>query len=81
MAAYESGDYTSWKSLMDERGGGKVLEIVNADNFAQFAKAKILQSEGKMSEAKEILDELGFPFQERGERPMMQKPALATAAN
>ncbi|MFA6897191.1 MAG: hypothetical protein WCQ96_02820 [Patescibacteria group bacterium] len=81
MAAYESGDYTSWKSLMDERGGGKVLEIVNAGNFAQFAKAKILQSEGKMSEAKEILDGLGFPFQERGERSMMQKPALATVAN
>lgn len=78
MAAYSSSDFASWKALMEERGGGKILEIVNADNFAEFAQAKILQSEGKISEAKAILDEMGFPFQERGGRSMGQ-PAFAGA--
>ena len=70
MATYESGDFAIWKALMEERGGGKILEVINADNFAEFAKAKILQSEGNMDEAKAILDSLGFPFQERGTRAM-----------
>lgn len=77
---YESGGYAGWKTLMEERGGGKILEFVNAYNFSQFAKAKLLQSEGKMAEAKVILDELGFPFQERGARPM-GKPAFAGAVD
>ena len=63
--AFRSKDYETWKSLMEERGGGKILEVVNADNFAKFAEAKVLQSEGKYEEAKAILDELGFPFKER----------------
>ncbi|MFA7169374.1 MAG: hypothetical protein WC178_00800 [Candidatus Paceibacterota bacterium] len=86
--AIESGDYETWKSLMDERGGGKILEIVNADNFSQFAEAKILQSEDKMEEAKAILDELGFPFQERkaqkrgmGMRGAAAPAEYATASN
>lgn len=75
-AAYENGDFASWKALIEERGGGKILEVINADNFAEFAKAKMLQSEGKMDEAKAILDDLGLPFQERGARAM-GRPALA----
>lgn len=66
LAAYQSGDYAAWKAIIDERGGGKIAELVTADNFAQFAKAKVLQSEGKRDEARAILDDLGFPFQERG---------------
>lgn len=65
MEAFRSDNYEEWKLLMEERGGGKVLEIINADNFSKFAEAKILQSEDKEDEAKVILDELGFPFQER----------------
>lgn len=69
-ATFKSGNFEGWKALVEERGGGKVLEIVNADNFSQFSQAKLLQEEGKMTEAKEILDELGFPFQERGSGSM-----------
>lgn len=65
LESYKSGDYEAWKGLMEQRGGGKVLEFVNADNFSRFAQAKLLQSEGKKREAKIILDELGFPFKER----------------
>lgn len=78
MATYESGDFASWKALVEERGGGKILEVVNADNFAEFAKAKILQSEGNMDEAKSILDGLGFPFQERGMRSMKSPVPIAS---
>lgn len=67
VAAYESGDFDAWKALIEARGGGRILEIVNADNFAEFARAKLLQEEGGMAEAKEILDGLGFPFSERKE--------------
>lgn len=68
MQTYENNDYNAWKTLMEERGGGKILELVNADNFAKFAQAKVLQSKGKAAEARAIMDELGFPFQERGVR-------------
>ncbi|MDD3190119.1 MAG: hypothetical protein PHI66_00265 [Candidatus Pacebacteria bacterium] len=68
MEVFESGDYETWKVLMEQRGGGKILEIINEENFSKFAEAKILQSEGKNDEAKTILDELDFPFQERRAR-------------
>ncbi len=68
IQTYENNDYNAWKTLMEKRGGGKILELVNAYNFAKFAQAKVLQSEGKVAEAKAIMDELGFPFQERGIR-------------
>lgn len=77
-ATYENSDYEAWKALMEERGG-KILEYVNADNFGEYAKAKLLQEEGKMDEAKAILDELGFPFQERGQRVIGNVPARAMA--
>lgn len=77
-ATYESGDYEAWKALMEERGG-KILEYVTADNFAEYAHAKLLQEDGQMDEAKTILDELGFPFQERGQRRMGAVPATAMA--
>jgi hypothetical protein len=61
METYGAKDYDAWKKLMDERGG-KILEVINENNFARFADAKILQSEGKNEEAKSIMNELGLPF-------------------
>lgn len=66
-AAYENGDYEAWKALMEGRGG-KILEIVDADNFAEYSRAKLFQLSGQPEEAKEILDGLGFPFSERKAR-------------
>lgn len=72
METYQNKDYSAWKTLMGERGG-KILEIINEDNFSKFAEAKVLQSEGKGEEARTIFKELGLPFQDRGQKP--EKPA------
>ena len=56
--AFENNDYQAWKNLM--QGKGRVIQIVNEDNFAQFAEAHRLAEEGKMDEAKEIRQELGL---------------------
>lgn len=63
--AIKKGDYQTWKTLMEKRGG-RILQYVNEGNFAKYAEAKKLQWEGKFTEAKKILDEIGFPFKERG---------------
>lgn len=76
METYKNKDYSAWKALMGERGG-KILEIINEDNFSKFAEAKVLQSEGKDKEARVIFKELGLPFQDRGQKP--EKPADASA--
>jgi hypothetical protein len=69
MAAYQSGDYQAWKALMEGRGG-KILEVINADNFARFAQAKVFQSQGQHEEARQILEGLGLPFHGGKERPV-----------
>ena len=56
--AFENNDYNAWTNLM--RGKGKVTQIVNEGNFAQFAKAHKLAEEGKMDKAKQIRTELGL---------------------
>jgi len=71
--AYLSGDYAAWKALMEQRGGGMILALVNADNFTRFAEAKLLQAAGDHEAARALLEELGFPFMDRGGRP--EKPA------
>jgi acyl-CoA-binding protein len=67
LDAYSAKDYEAWKNLMSGRGG-MILEVINADNFAKFAEAKLLQHDGKDAEAKTILDGLGLPFHGRGMR-------------
>lgn len=56
--AFENNDYTSWKSLM--AGRGRVTQVVNAQNFAQFAHAHELAQQGKFDEANTIRAELGL---------------------
>jgi len=56
--AFESNDYQAWKNLM--QGKGKVIQVVNEDNFDRFAEAHKLAEEGKMDEAKQIRTELGL---------------------
>jgi len=59
--AFENNDYNAWKSLMT--GRGRVIQVVNAQNFAQFAKAHQLAEQGKMDEANQIRTELGLGLQ------------------
>ncbi len=59
--AFESNDYTAWKSLKSESGRrGRVLDVVNADNFAQFAEAHEAMEEGNFARATEIRAEFGL---------------------
>ena len=57
-AAFANNDYSAWQALMN--GKGRVAEVVNEDNFAEFAKAHQLAEQGNIEEAKQIRAELGL---------------------
>jgi hypothetical protein len=59
--AFDSNDYNVWKNLI--QGKGRVTQVINKDNFAQFAKAHNLAEEGKISEANQIRTQLGLGLQ------------------
>jgi hypothetical protein len=56
--AFEDNDYQAWQNLM--QGKGRVTQVVNEDNFAQFVQAHQLAEEGKIDEARQIRQELGL---------------------
>lgn len=56
--AFATNDYESWKELMN--GKGRVSEVVNAENFAQFAEAHKLAEEGNIEASQAIRTELGL---------------------
>lgn len=56
--AFDNKNYSAWKSLMI--GNGRVMQIINKDNFAKFAEAHDLASQGKIVEAQKIRQELGL---------------------
>ena len=63
---FENNDYNAWKTQMEEsmknRGGrkGRVLEVVNKDNFAKFSEAHKLGIAGDKEGADKIRAELGL---------------------
>ncbi len=57
-AAFLNNDYQAWLSLM--QGKGRVTKVINADNFARFAQAHQLESEGDQEAADKIRAELGL---------------------
>jgi hypothetical protein len=59
--AFDNNDYNAWKNLMNSRG--RVTQVINKDNFAQFAKAHKLAEEGKIAEANQIRTQLGLGLQ------------------
>ncbi len=56
--AFESNDYYAWKNAM--QGKGRVLELINESNFAEFARAHKLALEGRTQEANAIRIRLGL---------------------
>lgn len=56
--AFETGDFNAWKTLANKQG--RVTQVINAGNFAQFAKAHELAEDGKTDEANKIRAELGL---------------------
>lgn len=65
--AFENNDYPAWKNLMN--GRGRVMQVVNEDNFNRFAEAHRLAEEGQIAEANQIRQELGLGLggQNRGQ--------------
>lgn len=59
--AFENNDFQAWKNLM--QGKGRVVQVVNEENFSRFAEAHRLAEEGKLDEAKQIRTELGLGLQ------------------
>jgi len=55
---FENRDFNAWKEMM--QGRGRVLDIVNEDNFSRFVEAHELAEEGKIDEARQIREELGL---------------------
>jgi len=56
--AFETGDYEAWVKLME--GRGRVIQVINADNFDRFVEAQKLAKNGQIEESKAIRAELGL---------------------
>lgn len=56
--SFENKDYNAWKELMQNRG--RVMSLINEQNFARFAEAHELAEQGKFAEADAIRKELGL---------------------
>jgi hypothetical protein len=66
LKIFENNDYDAWRNQMEimikERGGrgGRVLEVINKDNFAKFVEARKLGLAGDKEGADKIRAELGL---------------------
>lgn len=59
--AFENKDYAAWKNLMQENTRrGRVMDVVNEENFSKFAEAHELMEQGKIEEANQIREDLGL---------------------
>lgn len=56
--AFLNNDYYAWKALMTN--GGRVVSVINENNFSRFAEAHNLAKQGRLEEAKQIRSELGL---------------------
>lgn len=71
--AIESGDYSAWKTAMENRVTAKQQHLndlsgkINEDTFNKMVEAYKLRQEGKTDDAKTIMEGLGLP-EGRGQR-------------
>jgi hypothetical protein len=56
--AMDNSDYQAWNELMADRG--RITQVINAENFAQFAEARRLGEAGDIAGADAIRQELGI---------------------
>ena len=56
--AMDNDNYEAWSELMSDRG--RVTQVINAENFAQFAEAHRLSEAGDVAGADAIRAELGL---------------------
>ncbi len=61
MTAFENNDYEAWKAEMEKNSRrGRVMDVINKDNFAKFAEAHRLGIAGDKEGADKIRAELGL---------------------
>lgn len=76
--ALANNDYAAWAELVSQRPRGeKLLEIINANNFARFVEMHNLIQAGDHEGARAIAEELGLPKKplkkfRRGVKKMME---------
>ena len=59
--AFDSADFATWKDLMETSGSqGRVLDVVNEDNFDIFVQAHNAALAGDMDTSKELRSQLGL---------------------
>ncbi|MCA9478532.1 MAG: hypothetical protein KC535_05280 [Nanoarchaeota archaeon] len=59
--SFDQGDYDTWKDLMEQAGGqGRILEVVNEDNFDLFVQAHNAEMDGNHELAVSLRAELGL---------------------
>jgi di/tripeptidase len=58
--AIKEGYYAWVKAISDHPNSGKILEIINEDNFDRFVEMHESRKEGDHKTAKEIAEELGL---------------------
>lgn len=58
--AFENNDYDAWLKLMNGMNS-RMKNIINRDNFPEFAQMHRLMWEGNFDEANKIRQELGLP--------------------
>jgi len=58
QTALENMDYESWSALM--QGKGRVLEVINENNFEQFVEMHNARINGDLETADSIRNELGL---------------------
>ena len=56
--AFANEDYEAWRELMN--GRGRVIQMINAENFSRFAEAYQLAHDGDLEGADQIRKELGL---------------------
>ena len=56
--AFANEDYEAWRESMN--GRGRVIQVINAENFSRFAEAHKLAHEGDLEGANQIRKELGL---------------------
>lgn len=69
--AIENNNYDAWKEVMDQRVD--VTDVINEENFEQFAEMHQLMEEGEFEQAQEIRDELGLQAPHGGMGPRGHK--------
>ncbi len=66
-AAFEASDYEAWIAVRGDVPKGRIMDVINEDNFAQFVEMRNLRLERNIEGANAIRAELGLGQGSRGE--------------